>query len=351
MPGENNTPTFEDVINTPNPTQGSTCDEEKNEDSGCKNGFCPIRPKQEENSQEAKEEEPFVLTRTLLELHANKIRLVETDAEKGLDLFCYMRCNDDDDRIVKECRGVVFHGDDIVIQSFNYTPEFTERDGEKLEELLKNNFNDCIFFDSHEGALLRIFHYDGKWFVSTHRRLDAFHSKWASKKSFGTMFVNALESEIMLNKEFAKFIEGEGDILDRFCAKLDPKRHYMFLVRNTVDNRIVCRAPKRPLVYHVGTFENPGNNLVFDSDLPMPVPRGHKFRNLDDMLDYVYNVDPAALQGIIVFAPNNLQYKVLNTEYSELFKIRGNEPSIKYRYLQIRMNQRERDQLWGLYQE
>jgi hypothetical protein len=321
MSGEDNTPTFEDVIDTPNPTQGSASDEE----NGCKNGFCPINREdiqEEKDDKEKDDEEPTVLSREAINLYSNKIRLVETDEEKGLDLFCYMRCNDDDPKIVKECRGVVFHGDEIVIQSFSYTPEFTERDGDKIEELLKDNFNNYIFFDSHEGALLRVFHFEKKWFVSTHRRLDAFHSKWASKKSFGTMFVDALECEVVLNKTFAKFVEPdedckiEEDILSRFCAKLNPEKQYMFLVRNTVENRIVCRAPKRPLVYHVGTFENSGNDLVFESDLPMSVPRRHNFRNVNDILDYVYNVDPTPnTRDYLNFGAMN---QVLNTDIYRL---------------------------------
>ena len=43
-------------------------------------------------------------------------------------------------------------------------------------------------------------------------------------------------------------------------------------------------------------------------------------------------------QGVIIFAPNNKQYKILNKDYLKFFSVRGNEPSIKYRYLQVRMN-------------
>ena len=44
-----------------------------------------------------------------------------------------------------------------------------------------------------------------------------------------------------------------------------------------------------------------------------------------------------------------LQYKVVNKEYLDLFNVRGNEPSIKFRYLQVRMNEETVNNLYSLY--
>jgi hypothetical protein len=52
---------------------------------------------------------------------------------------------------------------------------------------------------------------------------------------------------------------------------------------------------------------------------------------------------------VIVFTENNQQYKVMRDDYLELFNARGNEPSIKFRYLQVRMNRRQREMLYYLY--
>ena len=55
-------------------------------------------------------------------------------------------------------------------------------------------------------------------------------------------------------------------------------------------------------------------------------------------------------QGIICFdQTKNKQYKFLNSEYYDLFKIRGNEPSVKFRYLQIRQDKEMVDKLYYLY--
>jgi len=55
------------------------------------------------------------------------------------------------------------------------------------------------------------------------------------------------------------------------------------------------------------------------------------------------------LQGVIVFAPGNKQFKILHEDYLQLFRARGNEPSIKFRYLQVRMDKRSVDMLCYLY--
>jgi hypothetical protein len=121
----------------------------------------------------------------------------------------------------------------------------------------------------------------------------------------------------------------------------------MFLVRNTVQNRIVCTAPRRPTIYHVGTFVD--EKLTFNHYVDLPYPREQKFTSVRELVDTVRIIDPAGLQGIIIFASNNKQYKILNKEYQDLFNVRGNEPSIKFRYLQIRLDPQATDNLYCLY--
>ena len=86
-----------------------------------------------------------------------------------------------------------------------------------------------------------------------------------------------------------------------------------------------------------------------NEDINIPYPEKFNFQNLDDLFEYVNGVDIYRLQGIIVFAPNNFQYKIFNKEYFDLYKVRGNEPSLKFRYLQIRMNKRFNNLLNYLY--
>lgn len=292
-----------------------------------------------------------VLTREVVESFGNKVLLVDCDKENNLDLFCYIKCLENDAELLKQCRGVVFHDSEIVLRGFPYAPEYNDTEEEKIKKLLVNNFRTYKFFDSHEGALIRVFNFSGKWYISTHRKLDAFRSKWASKESFGTMFLNALEAEYLINENLRKKIEtkesDDDSILTTFLRTLDTDKRYMFLVRNTAQNRIVSEAPRRATIYHVGTFI--GETLVFNDYVDLPYPQEYKFTSAKELVNCVHNMDPRSLQGVIIFAPNNKQYKILNKDYQELFNVRGNEPSIKFRYLQIRLDIQATDNLFFLY--
>ncbi|NDG32425.1 hypothetical protein EB118_20415, partial [bacterium] len=73
-------------------------------------------------------------------------------------------------------------------------------------------FDKCSFYDSYEGALIRMFYYKNKWYLSTNRKLDAYRSKWASKESFGSYFFKALVNAVESNNELREAIglkEGE----------------------------------------------------------------------------------------------------------------------------------------------
>jgi len=274
------------------------------------------------------------LSRDLIESMNKDVKL--TDSKDGLDLFCYVKCSASDSNLLKKCRGVVFKGDEQIMNGFPYTYEFSEDDTEELENKIKDIFDKCVFYDSYEGTVIRMFNYNGIWYTSTNRKLDAYKSKWSSKDSFGTFFRQSLHSEYNNNTGFKNRISTDEsrDIIERYQETLDTNKQYMFLLINNFENRIVCQAPPRPTVYHVGTFID--GKLNMEEDINIPYPQRHTFKNMKEVCDYISKINISRLQGVIVFAPNNVQYKIFNKQYYSLYKVRGNEPSIKFRYLQIR---------------
>lgn len=288
-------------------------------------------------------------TRVNVESLGSAIRKFDEDETTGLELFCYVRCSPTDEGLIRQCRGVVFHKQEVVMKAFPYTVEYNNNEREKIDENITPVFDECSVYQAQEGALIRMFNFGGKWYTSTHRKLDAFRSKWASRESFGSSFKKALEQEISTNTALSEALPEGVNVLERFQSILDPEKQYMFLVRNTFENRIVCSPPENPTLYHVGTFVN--GNLVMTEDIHIPYPLKLDFNNVSDLLNYVSNIDPNVLQGVIVFAPQNKQYKILHKDYQDLFRARGNEPSIKFRYLQVRMNRKHTAMLYHLYPE
>lgn len=275
------------------------------------------------------------------------------DSLDGLDLFCYIRCDENSPDLVKNCRGAVFNGDNLILQSFSYTPEFNNTQRDLINNLFEKEgpFNSHLILDSYEGTLIRVFYFGERWYLSTHKRLDAFYSRWGSSKSFGAYFVEALTKEFSLNKSFSDRVKiTSRDTMEKFFSLLNKENQYMFLLSSSADNRIVCDAPEIPDVFHVGTYVKFNTSfrsssrkgeyvLDFTYDIGMTTPPKKHFKTVDEMLGYVSNVNYNKLQGVIVFVDTKdgpVQYKILNEEYQNLFKIRGNEPSIKFRYLQLR---------------
>ena len=278
----------------------------------------------------------------------NRVRLTDKDETSGLELFCYVQCNSNDTLALRQCRGVVFHEDQLVMQAFPYTIEYVHTDLDIINNNLGNILNECKFFDAYEGNLIRMFYFSDRWYISTHRKLNAFRSKWAARESFGTCFKKALDQLYDDNEQFRNSIpDGEENLLDRFQNTLDKNKQYMFLVMHSIENRIVCSTPENPTVYHVGSFVN--GKLDMEDNCNVPYPQEHTFKNINDVVEHVKNVDIRYLQGLICFGPDNKQYKIIHKEYNELFRARGNEPSIKFRYIQTRMNRRVVDMLYHLY--
>ena len=274
-------------------------------------------------------------TRHNIEAIGNTVNIVDSDEDNKLDMFCYVTCSNEDSELQKQCRGVVFNKDTLIMKAFPYTPEYNHT---QLDEI-KNELGDLKkwhFYESHEGCLIRMFYFNGKWYISTHRKLNAFRSKWSSKDSFGMMFKNALLSEEEHNNVFATGLEAGDNIVQRFESTLDVNKQYMFVVRNNDENRIVCSAPDRPTLYHAGTFVN--GNLVFTENVNIPFSTKKEFLTVNELIECVQNISAKNLQGIIGFTSDNKQVKIVSEEYQSLFKIRGNEPSLKFRYLQLRMN-------------
>ena len=232
------------------------------------------------------------ITRKNIEDLGNKVRITDTDGD--LELFCYTKCSQDDSELLKSCRGIVFNKEQIIMQAFPYTVEIPSTNKELIEE--KIDVDKFTFFESHEGALIRMFYYNNKWYTSTHRKLNAFRSKWASRDSFGTMFKKALVNMEETNEKFKKRIgEGEDNVLTRFQNTLDKEKQYMFLVRHSKSNRIVCQSPEKETVYHVGTFIN--GKLTFEEDTSIPYPEKHVFSDTREVIEFVENSDITSIQG------------------------------------------------------
>lgn len=270
------------------------------------------------------------------------------DNDRFLTLYHYEECSNDSPDNLKAVRGLVFDGETLVFKSFPYTPEYTpETLGDKITN---ENISKYIFFQSFEGTIIRLFFARDKWYVSTHKKLSAFESRWGCGESFGTIFKEAIDAEYALNERFKDFVGGgENDLYERFLDKLDKTKGYLFLVRNTMGTRIVSYPPSRPLTWVVGVVKN-GEIDINDDSLPIAYPPRMSFQTVEDVLNFVRVQDPMVSQGLVVYGENNY-FKITSDSYTKLALLRGNEPSVRYRYLQVRRDFELCEKFVALYSE
>ena len=258
------------------------------------------------------------------------------DQTSNLSLFHYQSCTDDSSADVKKSRGIIYDNEQkIVCASYEYTPEYTvSTDSEKYTPVL-NELDKCTIYKAEEGSLLRLFHNENKWTLSTHKRISAFESKWSSSKSFGELFIEALQYYFTHGEGKDKLqFEQNDEIYDCFCATLDKEHVYTFLLRTNADTKIVCRPPENPTVFFAGWFQKgvwtPGNPTL------IPSPKQLTFASIAELETFVENVNPLEHQGVIIILPDSKTVKIVTPLCLQYKTIRGSEPDIHASYFRLR---------------
>ena len=263
------------------------------------------------------------------------------EIQDDLRLYHYKKVNDtNDDFFLKQVRGIVFDSNNnLVMRGFPYTPEYI------ADENLKNVFTQPLtnfkVYHSQEGTIIRVF-FHNKWHVSTHKRLNASHSRWGGGTDyFEDIFRRGVEHTFNIDYEM-------------FFNNLDKTRQYMFLVTPTKDTRIVSCVHPLPKVFHVGTFVN--NKFTMENLLQTPDPMVNNymteiiFTDLDQLVNYVSSLNPLYTQGVILMGESGF-YKIVSKQYSMLCQVRGNQSNLELRYLQIANNTDMRNMFCSLYPE
>lgn len=309
---------------------------------------------------------------------ASKNFFTETDKETGLRLVHFLNCDNNSSLETKQNRGVIFDSkNNVVCRSFSFTDQYLVSETTKLNQIFSSSFNNWRFYDSHEGTMVRLFFYNGKPHLSTHKKLDAFESSWGSKDTFGEMFINFLRDNYPPNpvSPVGQVLSDE-QILENFSHGLDQNSVYLFLVCHTNENRMVCKREDKQMCYHVGTFTR-NDKGIFDvkenvkvylfndfkqqhhlthefasahEGSEFPTPQEHKFKNLSEMTSYVSKVDPFSIQGILA-RNGDIGVKIVNETYNSYYQVRDNVASLKFRYLQLRSRSDMCSKLKELYPE
>lgn len=277
------------------------------------------------------------------------VRIIDSAYDDSLILVHYISFSP----TVKHVRGVVVDTlrGEIVCCSFPLTEE-QEVVSDKLPGSTQINTSDVLrVCPAYEGTILRVFWWAppgaendapniGEWFISSHRKLDGTKSRWAGPP-FGTLFYQ---------------IWGEDNDLDSVFHR---DKCYILLLSHR-DSRLVCNVSESR-IYHVGTcvkVDVGGRKiLAFSSETHLQEPhrltlqetfRTEKLSDIVPILNstkwysstgvlvtYVKRVGSGEVDHNLVPFDRIAAIKYMNSEYVEKRRIRGKEPNIQLRYLQI----------------
>lgn len=274
-----------------------------------------------------------------------------TDSNGKLHVLNYIYCDNESDNDTKSTRGVVVDKDNqVIVKTFGYTDEFlsSERDG--IQDRLQNLADWDVQY-SLEGTLIRVFHYDNEWYISTHKKLNAFKSRWSCRETFGEIFRKGI------HELFSEEIKVD-DVLGGFLESLEKNKVYLFLLRSNQENRIVCQAhfvKKDEKIIHVGCFDSEGKFFINRGGLSgwlgkIASPQFIHVDTLGEVLSVVEGINHFEYQGLIFFNKHRPdQFKIVNTKYHELYQLRDNNPNLRFRYLELRNDPEKVRQLYALY--
>lgn len=282
--------------------------------------------------------------------------IIVTDQCDNLKVYHY----DDGttDRELQNIRGIIKDGDKVVCKSFGYTPEVLASDSQKLnDEISPLVTTETKFFKAYEGTILRVWQYQDIWHLSTHRKINAFKSKWGHNSTYGELFCRALIPVIDALKNAEKLTTEQiiaDDLFKTFVNALDKEKVYIFMLRSFKENRKVCNGVDEPTLYCIGSFKR-DEDFKFYLENPetfMPTPELiSTIDTPDDLLDHIEKINPREYQGVVLMNPDGSSGKVVNIEYDRLDKLRGNVPNVLHRYVQLRWNKETLSQYTELYPE
>jgi hypothetical protein len=178
------------------------------------------------------------------------------------------------------------------------------------EEMMIGDVNGRLEYEvatmGYEGTVVRLYYTD-EWMLSTHKKLDARRSRWAGP-TFGEIFDSA---------------NIDLDALDKDMC-------YAYMLTHP-ENRLVCDC-KETQVRLLAVF----TGVEFDL---APSNQQLAMSEVEAYLTGQKKIDITRYTGVITCSENKC-VRYVSEEYMKKRNIRGNEPNVKLRYLQLRIDEK-----------
>jgi hypothetical protein len=168
-----------------------------------------------------KENPTLDITQLKTELFKKRI-MIKDDDLSDLAIVYHKYDMQSSSDLEKVCRSLVINKSTFEVVSYTCPNPTCNKDAQRL--LISANVENINFYRCYEGSLLSLFHYNGIWYLSTRRCLDANKSVWSGVSHY-QMFMDVLDKE--------------GLTFEGFCETLDVSRGYYFvLIHHHIKNMI-----------------------------------------------------------------------------------------------------------------
>jgi hypothetical protein len=282
--------------------------------------------------------------------------VIIVDTLENMNCFHFTDINNHATDDIKQYRGIIKNQNgDILCKSFGFTPEISESDDHSISLFLEPILENSVCFPAYEGTVVRLFQNPEtqKWHLSTHKKIDAFKSRWGFGKTYGDLFANHLRKSDDFNK-----YETNDEVIQAFGNCLLPNYVHTFLISSYKDNRIICNKHlEQPFVYLIGSFSREHNykfvsfsfeglHLTNESsdkmiELNNLFQKMETFGNVSDLSEVrerMKLMNSTLTQGLLFISVSEEStkcVKLILKEYEVLLQLRKNNPNIILRYIEI----------------
>lgn len=256
-------------------------------------------------------------------LHKSPYNLKYSVDSKRPELFmCYATdMSDKTNPVVKECNGIILHKDTFEIISYGMRT-IIDTTLKNITDDVKTKSSNFVAEEAEDGSVLKIFHYNEEWVVSTNRRIDASRVRWASDKSFSVMLCDALPVKDIVS------------MYKLFDETLDVGHTYSFILLHP-ENRLVIKHEKAAVVA-VGCRNN--ETLLEDTEKMSKISWACRPQKLEisDALERLETDDVFNKRGVIFTEKKENGYERFKVDYNWFSKacvLRKNLPTLELSYL------------------
>lgn len=227
-----------------------------------------------------------------IEKFAKKYNLsYKTDG--NLVSLCYDQILTPKSDITNECRGIVLDSETKEVVCYPYY-----RFGDYNSKTDKLDFENGLFYEKIDGSICTLYYYNKKWNVATKKTPTAYATvDLETTKTIAEYFLEVFGSTKGLDTRFCYITE----------FKFPSKTHHF----------IPCNKPTITLtgVRNMNTMEEVSPSHFSNQ---FDILQGQKFENENQLLDYIYNLDPIVSEGLVY-----VNKKVVKNGNFQRFKIKS----------------------------